>query len=115
MVWLASWGLEAADLSLLLGEGGLPGRLAVGLTPCPCSAQVKCCGWVSFSNWTDNAELMNHTDVTYPCSCEVTEDEDTTFLLRKGFCQAPGNSTQGSNDPEEWPVYREVCAGLWER
>ncbi|XP_020019299.1 CD82 antigen [Castor canadensis] len=71
--------------------------------------QVKCCGWVSFSNWTDNAELMNHTDVTYPCSCEVTEDEDTTFLLRKGFCQAPGNSTQGSNDPEEWPVYREGC------
>lgn len=33
-------------------------------------AQVNCCGWASFYNWTDNAELMNRPEVTYPCSCE---------------------------------------------
>uniref|UniRef100_A0A8C8X1Z2 Tetraspanin n=1 Tax=Panthera leo TaxID=9689 RepID=A0A8C8X1Z2_PANLE len=72
-------------------------------------AQVKCCGWVSFYNWTDNAELMNHTSVTYPCSCEDQEGDDS-FPVKTGFCEAPdGNRTESGNNPELWPVYREGC------
>uniref|UniRef100_F6U5N0 Tetraspanin n=1 Tax=Callithrix jacchus TaxID=9483 RepID=F6U5N0_CALJA len=72
-------------------------------------AQVKCCGWVSFYNWTDNAELMDHPEVTYPCSCEDKGEEDNSRLVRKGFCEAPGNRTQSGNHPEDWPVYKEGC------
>uniref|UniRef100_A0A452SKS7 Tetraspanin n=1 Tax=Ursus americanus TaxID=9643 RepID=A0A452SKS7_URSAM len=74
-------------------------------------AQVKCCGWVSFYNWTDNAELMNRTNVTYPCSCEDrSEADDDSFLVRKGFCEAfDSNRTESGNSPEYWPVYREGC------
>uniref|UniRef100_A0A673TXW3 Tetraspanin n=1 Tax=Suricata suricatta TaxID=37032 RepID=A0A673TXW3_SURSU len=72
-------------------------------------AQVRCCGWASFYNWTDNAELMNRTGVTYPCSCEV-KDDDHSFPVKTGFCDAPGgNVTQSGNDPELWPVYHEGC------
>ncbi|XP_053417269.1 CD82 antigen [Nycticebus coucang] len=72
-------------------------------------AQVKCCGWIDFYNWTDNAELMNHTEITYPCSCEDKEEGDDSVILRKGFCKAPGNETQHGNSPEDWPVYQEGC------
>lgn len=72
-------------------------------------AQGKCCGWVSFYNWTDNAELMNRTNVTFPCSCEDKRDDDSP-LLRKGFCELPaGNRTESGNSPEAWPVYQEGC------
>lgn len=76
-------------------------------------AQVKCCGWVDYHNWTDNAELMNYTAVTYPCSCQDTRAEDNRFSKKKGFCPAPGNDTAtgtaGGNDPERWPVHKEGC------
>ncbi|XP_055137820.1 CD82 antigen isoform X2 [Symphalangus syndactylus] len=72
-------------------------------------AQVKCCGWVSFYNWTDNAELMNRPEVTYPCSCEDKGEEDNSLSMRKGFCETPSNRTQSGNHPEDWPVYHEGC------
>uniref|UniRef100_A0A8D2JMT2 Tetraspanin n=1 Tax=Sciurus vulgaris TaxID=55149 RepID=A0A8D2JMT2_SCIVU len=72
-------------------------------------AQVKCCGWVSFYNWTDNAELMNRTEVTYPCSCQDGGEEDDGLSQQTGFCQAPSNGTEGGNDPERWPVHKEGC------
>ncbi|XP_008572852.1 PREDICTED: CD82 antigen [Galeopterus variegatus] len=75
-------------------------------------AQMNCCGWISFYNWTYNAELMNHTEVTYPCSCKEEDDkgeEDDSYIIRKGFCETPGNSTQSGNSPEKWPVYQEGC------
>ncbi|XP_062054007.1 CD82 antigen [Lepus europaeus] len=72
-------------------------------------AQVRCCGWVSFYNWTDNAELMNHTEVTYPCSCEDKGGEDDGLPAAGGFCQADSNRTQSGNSPEDWPVYQEGC------
>uniref|UniRef100_A0A8C0TDI5 Tetraspanin n=1 Tax=Canis lupus familiaris TaxID=9615 RepID=A0A8C0TDI5_CANLF len=72
-------------------------------------AQVRCCGWASFYNWTDNAELMNRTNVTYPCSCEDKREADS-FLVRKGFCEAFNSTrTESGNNPEYWPVYREGC------
>ncbi|XP_058519120.1 CD82 antigen [Ochotona princeps] len=71
-------------------------------------AQVKCCGWVSFYNWTENAELMNRTEVTYPCSCEVKGDEDDGLAVAQGFCEAV-NATQSGNNLEDWPVYQEGC------
>ncbi|XP_066107425.1 CD82 antigen [Saccopteryx bilineata] len=72
-------------------------------------AEGKCCGWVSFYNWTENAELMNRTAVTYPCSCE-NKTEEAGSLVRKGFCEPPnGNATQSGNSPEEWPVYQKGC------
>ncbi|XP_054443094.1 CD82 antigen [Pteronotus mesoamericanus] len=70
-------------------------------------AQGKCCGWASPNNWTENAELMNRTTVTYPCSCEIEDRDDSSRLVRKGFCE--GNTTQSGNDPEDWPVYKEGC------
>ncbi|XP_069888635.1 CD82 antigen [Dipodomys merriami] len=69
-------------------------------------AQVKCCGWVSAYNWTENEELMSHSEVTYPCSCEKG---DSSLLVRKGFCHSQSNSTQSGNDPEFWPVFQEGC------
>nr|XP_004657235.2 CD82 antigen isoform X2 [Jaculus jaculus]XP_045014306.1 CD82 antigen isoform X2 [Jaculus jaculus] len=72
-------------------------------------AQVQCCGWGSFLNWTENAELMNRTEPTYPCSCEVMGEEDNRLIVKKGFCEAPANGTQASNDPAGWPVYKEGC------
>ncbi|XP_021540440.1 CD82 antigen isoform X2 [Neomonachus schauinslandi] len=73
-------------------------------------AQVKCCGWASFYNWTDNAELRNRTNITYPCSCEDRQEADDGFLVRKGFCEAfDSNRTESGNSPESWPVYREGC------
>lgn len=77
----------------------------------PCLAQVNCCGWASFYNWTDNAELMNRPEVTYPCSCEKKGEEDNSLSMRKGFCETAGNRTQRGNNPEDWPVYQEVCGG----
>ncbi|XP_072646614.1 CD82 antigen isoform X1 [Canis lupus baileyi] len=71
---------------------------------------VRCCGWASFYNWTDNAELMNRTNVTYPCSCEDKREADDSFLVRKGFCEAFNSTrTESGNNPEYWPVYREGC------
>ncbi|XP_006157818.1 CD82 antigen isoform X1 [Tupaia chinensis] len=72
-------------------------------------AQVKCCGWTTFYNWANNTELMSRTNVTYPCSCERSGEEDVNFSVKKGFCQAPHNRTQSGNDPEDWPVYQEGC------
>ncbi|XP_048216141.1 CD82 antigen [Perognathus longimembris pacificus] len=71
-------------------------------------AQVKCCGWVSAYNWTENEELMNQSGITYPCSCEDTPG-DKDLSVRKGFCHLQGNSTQSSNDPDQWPVYSTGC------
>lgn len=72
-------------------------------------AQVKCCGWVSPYNWTENEELMNYTETAYPCSCEITSDEDNQLIVKKGFCEAGANSTQGENRPEEWRVHEKGC------
>uniref|UniRef100_A0A8C9EAY8 Tetraspanin n=1 Tax=Phocoena sinus TaxID=42100 RepID=A0A8C9EAY8_PHOSS len=73
-------------------------------------AQVNCCGWVSFYNWTENAELMNRINITYPCSCKNKSKDDSSILPQMGFCEAPvGNGTQSSNNPDEWPVYKEGC------
>lgn len=54
---------------------------------------------------------MNFTKTTYPCSCEKVKEEDNQLIVKKGFCES-NNSTQGENNPEEWPVYPEVCVGL---
>ncbi|XP_037694637.1 CD82 antigen [Choloepus didactylus] len=72
-------------------------------------AQMQCCGWLSFRNWTDNAELMSRPNITYPCSCKKKRDEDGSLLMMTGFCEAPHNSTQSGNSPEDWPVYQEGC------
>ncbi|XP_014647993.1 PREDICTED: CD82 antigen [Ceratotherium simum simum] len=71
-------------------------------------AQVQCCGWQSSYNWTDNAELMNRTNVTFPCSCKKSQGDDN-LLERKGFCEVPSNTSQSGNNPELWPVYTEGC------
>ncbi|CAH6788203.1 CD82 antigen [Phodopus roborovskii] len=71
-------------------------------------AQVECCGWASFYNWTDNMELMNATEITYPCSCEITQEEDNQHIVKKGFCKF-SNSTMDENLPEKWPVHKEGC------
>ncbi|XP_049746915.1 CD82 antigen [Elephas maximus indicus] len=70
-------------------------------------AQVGCCGWVNFYNWTENAELMDRTNTTYPCSCEDKRQEKDR--PKKGFCEAPSNATLPGNNPEYWPVYKEGC------
>ncbi|XP_002799617.3 CD82 antigen isoform X1 [Macaca mulatta] len=72
-------------------------------------AQVKCCGWASFYNWTDNTELMSRSEVTYPCSCEDKGEEDNSLSMRKGFCETAGNRTRSGNKPEDWPVYQKGC------
>ncbi|XP_026970734.1 CD82 antigen [Sagmatias obliquidens] len=73
-------------------------------------AQVKCCGWASFYNWTENAELMNRINITYPCSCKNKSKDNSSISPQTGFCEAPvGNGTQSSNNPDEWPVYKEGC------
>ncbi|XP_047631887.1 CD82 antigen [Phacochoerus africanus] len=71
-------------------------------------AQVQCCGWVSFYNWTENPRLMNHTNTTYPCSCGKRSQNDSSLPPEKGFCHAL-NGTQGGNNPDAWPVYHEGC------
>lgn len=72
-------------------------------------AQGNCCGWISFYNWTENAELMNRTTITYPCSCEDRGQEHSP-LVKKGFCEdTSSNKTQSGNSPEDWPVYQKGC------
>ncbi|KAL1786925.1 CD82 antigen [Sigmodon hispidus] len=71
-------------------------------------AQVKCCGWDSFYNWTENLEIQNSPEPLYPCSCEITGEEDNQRIVKKGFCKV-SNSTQNQTLPEEWPVYQEGC------
>lgn len=71
-------------------------------------AQVRCCGWVSPSNWTDNPVLKNSTKTTYPCSCEKMKEEDNQLIVKKGFCESD-NSTASENSPEDWPVHPEGC------
>uniref|UniRef100_A0A4X1SFJ9 Tetraspanin n=1 Tax=Sus scrofa TaxID=9823 RepID=A0A4X1SFJ9_PIG len=71
-------------------------------------AQVQCCGWVSFYNWTENPRLMNHTNTTYPCSCKTRSQNDSSLPLEKGFCHDL-NGIQGGNNPDAWPVYHEGC------
>lgn len=73
---------------------------------------MKCCGWASFYNWTENAELMNRINITYPCSCKNKSKDNSSISPQTGFCEAPvGNGTQSSNNPDEWPVYKEVRDG----
>uniref|UniRef100_F6QCC9 CD82 antigen n=1 Tax=Bos taurus TaxID=9913 RepID=F6QCC9_BOVIN len=73
-------------------------------------AQVKCCGWVSYLNWTENTELMNRTSITFPCSCKKSDEDDALMMPQKGFCEVPfGNKTQSGNNPKDWPVYQEGC------
>lgn len=74
---------------------------------CPHSAQVECCGWVSFYNWTENWEIQNSTELLYPCSCEKTQEEDNRYIVKKGFCS---NSTldKDRNSTDDWPVHKEV-------
>ncbi|XP_004683626.1 PREDICTED: CD82 antigen [Condylura cristata] len=69
-------------------------------------AQVKCCGWSSFLNWTDNTELMSRANITFPCSCE---EKNVSFPVVTGFCEVPSSGPQSSNDPMQWPVYKEGC------
>lgn len=71
---------------------------------------MKCCGWVSRYNWTENEQLRNSTKTTYPCSCEKMKEEDNQLIVKKGFCES-NNGTLGGNNPEDWPVYPEVCVG----
>ncbi|XP_074086613.1 CD82 antigen [Macrotis lagotis] len=70
--------------------------------------EVKCCGWTSPLNWTNNENLMNRTVTTYPCSCSDEESPlvNTEELVRSGFCTLV-NTTQ--NDPMAWPVYTTGC------
>lgn len=57
---------------------------------------------------------MNRTTITYPCSCEVKDDNNSSRLVRKGFCEDPSaNTTQSGNNPDYWPVYQDVRRGLW--
>ncbi|XP_027693628.1 CD82 antigen [Vombatus ursinus] len=72
-------------------------------------SQVSCCGWTSYLNWTANVNLMNRTEVTYPCSCSNTSSFDINEedLIRNGFCTL-SNNTQ-VNDPDMWPVYTKGC------
>ncbi|KAG8507733.1 CD82 antigen, partial [Galemys pyrenaicus] len=72
-------------------------------------AQVRCCGWVSFMNWTDNADLMNRTTTTFPCSCEGKNASLPVFPVERGFCELSSIGSQSGNDPNEWPVYHEGC------
>nr|XP_025121971.1 CD82 antigen isoform X2 [Bubalus bubalis]XP_025121972.1 CD82 antigen isoform X2 [Bubalus bubalis]XP_025121973.1 CD82 antigen isoform X2 [Bubalus bubalis]XP_025121974.1 CD82 antigen isoform X2 [Bubalus bubalis]XP_025121976.1 CD82 antigen isoform X2 [Bubalus bubalis]XP_025121977.1 CD82 antigen isoform X2 [Bubalus bubalis] len=73
-------------------------------------AQVKCCGWVSYLNWTENTELMNRTSITFPCSCKKSDEDDALMMPQKGFCEDPfDNKTQSGNNPQDWPVYHEGC------
>lgn len=98
-------------LSLGWTGRGMAGPRCAGLScllPFSC-AQAECCGWDSFLNWTSNEWLMNSTNITYPCSCKKREKDDDNHLVTKGFCQASSNQTQSGNNPEEWPVYKEVC------
>lgn len=69
-------------------------------------AQVECCGWSSFYNWTENWEIQNSTELLYPCSCEKVQEEDNQHIVKKGFCS---NSTLDRNNPDDWPVYEEGC------
>lgn len=69
---------------------------------------MKCCGWVSRYNWTENEQLRNSTKTTYPCSCEKMKEEDNQLIVKKGFCES-NNGTLGGNNPEDWPVYPEGC------
>lgn len=96
-----------ASLSLHLEVGCLGQAEWLVKQPVP-TAQVKCCGWVSPSNWTDNPVLMNSTKTTYPCSCEKMKEEDNQLIVKKGFCESD-NSTASENRPEDWPVHPEVC------
>ncbi|KAF6102616.1 CD82 molecule [Phyllostomus discolor] len=78
-------------------------------------AQGKCCGWASPYNWTENAELMNRTTVTYPCSCEVKDDNNSSsYLTSNGFCEHPSsNMTQSGNNPCPSPHLRALPGGAW--
>ncbi|MEE6499009.1 hypothetical protein FKM82_003282 [Ascaphus truei] len=44
---------------------------------------LKCCGWNSYTNWTENAVIANSTrNNTYPCSCFTNENRTN------GFCSS---------------------------
>uniref|UniRef100_A0A5F8H513 Tetraspanin n=1 Tax=Monodelphis domestica TaxID=13616 RepID=A0A5F8H513_MONDO len=73
-------------------------------------SQVKCCGWTSYLNWTENINLMNRSVTTYPCSCnnDSFSEMEEGSMIRSGFCHV-FNNTQSNNDPKDWPVYTEGC------
>ncbi|XP_069479413.1 CD82 antigen [Ambystoma mexicanum] len=56
---------------------------------------LKCCGWISSQNWTENLVIANSSMSKYPCSCSIDSGEK-----ENGFCTA-GNST--------WPVHTKGC------
>ncbi|XP_063802335.1 CD82 antigen [Pseudophryne corroboree] len=41
---------------------------------------LKCCGWISYQNWTENPNVGNHTDY-FPCSCVANNTR-----AESGFC-----------------------------
>ncbi|KAK2491243.1 hypothetical protein MC885_007210 [Smutsia gigantea] len=77
-----------------------------------CDPWLSAAAGASFHDWSDNAELVNRTNITYRCSCEDQGDEDASPPVRKGFCEAPcGSRTQTGNNLEDWPVHTEVLHG----
>lgn len=53
---------------------------------------------------------MNHSEIVYPCSCKDTSRGDSGLSEVKGFCTETLNTTQSGNNPDKWPVYKEVSA-----
>ncbi|KAJ1182537.1 hypothetical protein NDU88_007725 [Pleurodeles waltl] len=57
---------------------------------------LKCCGWTSPQNWTENHVIANSSMTKYPCSCGVADNAS-----EHGFCTVAINAS--------WPVYTNGC------
>ncbi|XP_056137573.1 CD82 molecule b [Lampris incognitus] len=60
---------------------------------------MKCCGWTSPSNWTENIWIKNSSQILYSCSCR-NESLSGTDVRETGLCEHPS---------ADLPVYETGC------
>ncbi|XP_017261687.1 CD82 molecule b [Kryptolebias marmoratus] len=83
--------------------------------------QMKCCGWISPGNWSENIWISNNTNKLYSCSCR-NESLPGTEVRESGLCEymsaePPVHETGCIHSVEKWlrdncGVILGVCVGV---
>ncbi|XP_033941281.1 CD82 antigen-like [Pseudochaenichthys georgianus] len=66
---------------------------------------MKCCGWTSPGNWSENVLIKDNSENLYPCSCR-NESLPGTEIRDVGMCEHLSSET---------PIYQTGCAASVEK
>ncbi|KAG8438366.1 hypothetical protein GDO86_008882 [Hymenochirus boettgeri] len=77
---------------------------------------LKCCGWTSYQNWTDN-QIINNSTNEYPCSCMINQTSPNGFCAYNGTLRSSVYTTGCMQGVESWlqnnlGIILGVCVGV---